>query len=53
MGSADILKMSAEYCMKISERKPRKKILSSGWEKLARTLNEIQTIESSVTVDRA
>ncbi len=53
MGSADILKMSAEYCIKISERKPRKKILSSGWEKLARTLKVIQTIESSVTVDRA
>jgi hypothetical protein len=53
IGSADILKMSAEYCIKISERKPRKKILSSGWEKLVRTLNVIQTIESSVTVDRA
>ena len=50
IGSADILKMSAEYCIKISEKKPRKKMLLSGWEKLARTLNEIQTIESSVTV---
>jgi len=53
IGPVDILKMSAEYCIKISERKPRKKILSSGWEKLARTLKVIQTIESSVTVDRA
>jgi len=50
IGSVDILKMSAEYCIKISEKKPRKKMLLSGWEKLARTLNEIQTIESSVTV---
>lgn len=53
IGSADILKMSAEYCIKISEKKPRKKILSSGWEKLAGTLKVIKTIESSVTVDRA
>jgi hypothetical protein len=50
IGSADILKISAEYCIKISEKKPRKKMLLSGWEKLAKTLNEIQTIESSVTV---
>jgi len=53
IGSADILKMSAEYCIKISEKKPRKKMLLSGWEKLARTLDELQKIKSSDTINPA
>jgi hypothetical protein len=53
IGSADILKMSAEYCIKISEKKPRKKMLLSGWEKLARTLDELQKIKNSDTINPA
>ncbi|MFP3213477.1 MAG: AAA domain-containing protein, partial [Thermoproteus sp.] len=53
IGSADILKMSTEYCIKISEKKPRKKMLLSGWEKLARTLDELQKIKSSDTINPA
>jgi hypothetical protein len=53
IGSADILKISAEYCIKISEKKPEKKILIAGWEKLAKTLEELQAIKSSVTINLA
>ena len=53
IGSADILKISAEYCIKISEKKPEKKILIAGWEKLAKTLDELQKIKSSVTINLA
>jgi len=45
--------MSAEYCIEISEKKPEKKILISGWEKLARTLDELQAIKSSDTINLA
>jgi hypothetical protein len=53
IGSADILRVSAEYCIKISEKKPEKKILIAGWEKLTKTLEELQKIKSSVTIDLA
>jgi len=51
--SANILKITAEYCIKISEKKPEKKILIAGWEKLAKTLDELQAIQSSVTINLA
>ena len=53
IGSANILKKSAEYCIEISEKKPRKKMLIEGWEKLARTLDELQAIKSSDTINPA
>jgi len=53
IGSANILKKSAEYCIDISEKKPRKKMLIEGWEKLTRTLDELQKIKSSVTINPA
>ena len=53
IGSANILKKSAEYCIEISEKKPRKKMLIEGWEKLARTLDELQKIKSSYTINPA
>jgi superfamily I DNA and/or RNA helicase len=53
IGSANTLKKSAEYCIEISEKKPRKKMLIEGWEKLARTLDELQAIKSSDTINPA